>query len=406
MKRNILIFSIIILFLLSCGNKENRKYSDGIDIEYGLQNLSRLKVSDFGKTIRYIPLETTKDGLVGSNPIVKVLKNYIVTESQSSCLLFDKKDGRFIAEIGRIGQGPNEYSDIFSWTDEKEEFLYFKRRPDQLIKYDMKGNFCGKVVFPTPPGLASYYLITDSEIIGYFNEFLQTHQIALGFYDEEGILKDTIPALFPKTEIIMSEVKNIGVRSNWLGMGGMISIDYKNDTKSIHVVNPPRIWKHNEFIRFKEEFVDTIYTMSNKKLTPSIIFNTGKYHWPAEERNSVINTKERIFIADISENDIFIFFKCIMDLYSDEPVHYYGLYQKKTGETKLSKANDSIADDLTYFMPFTPLGISASGEFVSIVEAYKVMEWMEEHPEAKNSENLSFLKELDEEMNPVVILVE
>ena len=57
-------------------------------------------------------------------------------------------------------------------------------------------------------------------------------------------------------------------------------------------------------------------------------------------------------------------------------------------------------------MPFTPLGISTAGEFVSYVEAYVIMEWMEGHPEAKNNEKLAFLKEIDAEMNPVVILIE
>ena len=49
--------------------------------EHGLQNLTRLKVSDFGQTIRYIPLDTPDEGLVGRNPVIKVLKNHIVIES-------------------------------------------------------------------------------------------------------------------------------------------------------------------------------------------------------------------------------------------------------------------------------------------------------------------------------------
>jgi hypothetical protein len=404
MKRNLLFTGILLSFLLSCKNQENRiTRTEDINIENGLQNLVRLKASDFGKTIRYIPLETTDDGLVGREPILKVLTHYIVIESQRSCLLFNKKDGRFIAEIGHIGQGPTEYNDIYSWTDEKEEFLYFKRRPNQLIKYNMKGAFCGKVEFPTPPGLASYYLISDSEIIGYFNDFAQTSQIDLGFFDKEGLLNDTIPSFFPKT-VSMEEVKSINVRKGLLYGTGAIIFDLKDDTKKVYVMNPPRIWKNNGNIRFKEDFIDTIYTVSNKQLTPSIIFNLGKYHWEAHE--SVQNTNERIYIADISENETFIFFKCVRGLFTDEPVFYNGLYNKKTGETKLSKTGDAIEDDLTHFMPFTPFGLSTTGEFVSLVEAGNIIEWLEEHPEAKNNENLPFLKTLNEEMNPVIILIE
>jgi hypothetical protein len=114
----------------------------------------------------------------------------------------------------------------------------------------------------------------------------------------------------------------------------------------------------------------------------------------------------RIFIADVSENNTFIFFQCIRGMYSDERVLYNGLYHKQKGETKLSKESDGIEDYLTHFMPFIPLGVSTSGEFVTLVETWEVMDWLEKHPEAANNEKLSFLKGLDEEMNPVVILVE
>ena len=174
-------FTVILLSILfSCKNQGKVVIKSGvIDIESGLENLIRLKVSDFGKAIRYIPLETKDEGLVGRNPSVKVLRNYIVIESQRTCLLFDKKDGSFITEIGKIGQGPQEFTNTFCWTDEKEEFLYFTRGRNQLIKYDMNGKFGGKIEFSTPPGLASYYLFTEKYIIGYFNEIMQNNPFAL-----------------------------------------------------------------------------------------------------------------------------------------------------------------------------------------------------------------------------------
>ena len=415
MKRHLLFTGMILSLLLSCKNQEKSIiHSDVIEIEQGLQNLTRLKTSDFGKTIRYIPLETTDDGLVGDSPIIKVLRNYIVVESQGRCLLFDKNDGSFITQIGRIGQGPDEYSDIFSWIDEKEEFLYFQRRPNQLLKYDMKGNFCDRVKFSDQPELASYYLLTDSEIIGYFTGIFQINHFALGFFDKEGALKDSISLLLPKTPVTPDEIANLsilrsksayGLFGNW-GQTGVILINLKNDTRQITFPNAARMWKNNGNIRFKEDFADTLYTYTGQQFIPSIVFNTGKYHWPYEERTSTKNPSERIFIADVSENDNFVFFQCIRGVHSDSPVIYNGLYHKYTGETKLSNNNDAIEDDLTHFMPFTPLSISTAGEFVSYVEAYVIMDWLEEHPEAKNNEKLSFLKGLDAEMNPVIILIE
>ena len=278
MKQQLWITVILLLFLFSCQNQEKKMIQSGvIDVESGLDNLTRLKVSDFGQTVRYIPLETPDNGLVGRYPVIKVLKNHIVIEAQQKCLLFDKKDGSFIAEIGHYGQDPESFTSHFSWTDEKEEFLYFLRQPNQLMKYDMQGKFCGKIEF-TPSCLASYYLITDSEIIGYFGEagISPTKPFALGIFDRDGSLKDSIQPLFSRKQVVPDEIANINViRSgfnifgNWAGSGSIITINFKNDTRQFIVPNATTLWKNNENIRFKEDFVDTVYTVSGNKLSNS-----------------------------------------------------------------------------------------------------------------------------------------
>ena len=423
MKRN-LIITILLLFSFSIISQKKTVNSAVIDIESGMGNLSRLKVSDFGKTIRYIPLETPDDGLIGKDPVVKVLKNYIVVEYNTrptlpgACLLFNKKDGRFIAKIGHFGQDPAAYTDCFSWTDEKEEFLYFERKPNQLIKYDMKGNFCGKVEFLSS-GLASYYLITDSEIIGYFDSFnilnLSSGNYSLGLFEKDGSLKDTIPSFFPYTTPSTDDIYQTSlVRGSsfykffgsWIRAGAFV-FEYTpaRQIRQINALHAGRIWKNNENIRFKQDFVDTIYTVSGSELIPSIAFNTGKYHWPVQERRSEKNNNERIFIADIYENNSFIFFQCIKGMFS-KSVLYNGLYNKKTDKIILSNNKDGIEDDLTHFMPFKPLGMSTSGEFVSLIEIWEVMDWLEKHPEAKSNKNLSFIENLDEDANPIIILID
>ena len=406
------LFIIALTLVVSCTSSEkDNSHSNIINVEGSLENITKLKVSDFGKTIRYIPLETTDDCLIGNDPIVKVLKNHIVVEVNRRCLLFDKKDGSFVSEIGHTGQDPEAYSSSFSWADEKEEFLYFTSMPDKLLKYDMQGTFAGKIVIPSPPGPAAYYLFSGSEIIGYYNGINSSDNYTLAFLDKLGTFIDSIPPLLTTPEETFADILNISVTKgrsvygNWTKTGAII-IDYKNDKKQIIAADAVTLWNHNGTIRFKENFIDTIYTISGRELIPSIAFNTGKWHWPENERISKSNNSERIFVSDVSENNAFVFFQCIKGLYTDEILLYNGLYNKTTGETKLGKNSDDIPDDLTGFMPFKPLSISSSGEFVSLIEAFKIMEWIEEHPEAKNNEKLSFLKDFNDDMNPVIVLVE
>ena len=434
MKRIILIATILILikFLFSM-NSQGNKTSDAIEInvERGLRNLSRLKVSDFGKTIRYIPLETTDASIIGANPVVKVLRDFIVIEYQTPaapnlhsatgvCLLFSKKDGRFISQIGHFGQDPAAYTNCFSWTDENEEFLYFQRLPDQLIKYDMKGNFCGKISFLSS-GLASYYAITNSEIIGYFDQLSHYHsQSSLRIFDKNGVLKDSVSSFFPNIKIT-EEIAGItiirgtaaqSIYGSW-ARTGVVILYYKNGDKQITPMNTARMWKNNNTTRIKPDFVDTIFTVSGSKLIPSFVFNSGRFRWPVQERRRTRNTNERIFIADISENNNCVFFQCIRGLYAGleendktRPVLYHSLYDKKTGEIKIGRNSDAIEDDLNRFMPFKPSGMSTTGEFFSYVEAWEVMNWLDKNPQAKNNARLSFLKGLDAEDNPIVILIE
>ncbi|WP_049132606.1 6-bladed beta-propeller, partial [Bacteroides fragilis] len=51
--------------------------------------------------------------------------------------------GRYVADIGGVGQGPGEYLYLFSWlVDEKENRIYLgPGRADKVLVYDLKGNY-------------------------------------------------------------------------------------------------------------------------------------------------------------------------------------------------------------------------------------------------------------------------
>lgn len=411
MKKQIIFAGIALLLLGSCINRnatDNRP--DVIDIAGSLQQTVKFKVSDFGKTIRYIPLETTDDCLIGNNPSIKVLKNHIIAVSGKECYLFNKSNGRFISQIGHVGDDPEGYTSPSCWSDEEESVLYFTRQPNKLIKYDMKGNYIGKVDLTTSSGLAGYFLFTHSSIIGYYNDLFKTENNMLMFFNTEGIAQDSIAPLLTPIKETMSDITDISVMKsvqlygNWTE-SGVIFVNFKDDKKLVSAPSDPTLWKHNDKIRFKENFIDTIYTVNNKKLIPYIAFNTGNWHWPENERTSKEKNQNRIFVSYASENDHFIFFQCIQGLYTKNHVLYNGLYDKKTKETKLSESKEPIVDDLTNFVPFNQITVSTSGEFIGFIEAADVMEWKEENEAGENNE-LGFLKGFTEDMNPIVVIVE
>ena len=409
MKKKIYIIGLYILMFTSINSQvNNSKNLIVIDIEKGIKELTNLKVSDFGKSVRFIPLETTNESLIGNNPTVSVTNDYIVVGFRDNCLLFDKKDGKFISKIGHLGQDNQDFLDSHFWLDEKGDFLYFIGNQSGLIKYEIKGKFVGNVNISFSQGLPNTFLITDSNIIGFYYDinFNPNNKYSLVFFDKNGVSQNYIPSIFGDKKIEYNNdiflIPHSKVYGNWTKQDAHIlrTLDSKRIIASNNLNS--FLWKHKDNIRFKEEFTDTIYNVADGKTIPSIVFHTGKYHWPRFEMNRNFDTNARVFVSYVSENDNFIFFQCIRGLLTKEPILYNGLYNKKTGETKFG---NTIQDDLTGFMPFTPETISSSGEFVSIIDIFDLNEWLEKHPEAKNNDKLTFLKNYEYDMNPIIMLV-
>ena len=135
MKRQIVSCGIFAMLLLaSCNGAQQTSEVDLIDIAGGMEKLTELKVSDLGKTIRYIPLETTDSCLIGDFPNIKLLDDKIMVYNGKQCLLFDKETGKFICSVGHRGDDPEAYSSTCGYLNPKNQLLYFNRDPNQLTR--------------------------------------------------------------------------------------------------------------------------------------------------------------------------------------------------------------------------------------------------------------------------------
>ena len=99
------------------------------------------------------------------------------------------------------------------------------------------------------------------------------------------------------------------------------------------------LWKHNGKVRFKEAYLDTIYTLSENKLSPYLIFNTGKYHYPAEERYQQKENDERVKIDYVMESTTLIIFQ-----FRQRGEVYTGIYNKDTQITQIAKGQNFVND--------------------------------------------------------------
>ncbi len=143
-----------------------------LDLSSAIEHPENITLSDFVESITYIPLATTYDCLIDKNPKVYVTKEYIVTITTYRCLVFNRKNGEFIREIGHYGRGPGEYQSTRGLFNELIPAYYFTGWNGNLVKYTMDGVFRGNVKIPgykdnfdSPSVPMNYSFINDSIIV-------------------------------------------------------------------------------------------------------------------------------------------------------------------------------------------------------------------------------------------------
>ena len=193
------------LFLGSCGEK---KVTQGdlevIPVGMALDQQTNLKVSDCFKKVRYVPLETTDSCLVGRNPVVLLLKDWILVKSDKRCHLFEKETGRFVRTIGHVGNDPEGYSDVYGgWINSFSEKLYFPGWHKKKVVYGVDGKFEG--IWESPIAIGDFPQIAEFCSLG--------TDITVGYYSATDSLPARV-ALFQDKELVKLDSVNVGRREN------------------------------------------------------------------------------------------------------------------------------------------------------------------------------------------------
>ena len=417
MRKHIWMGALCASMLMACSSGTENMQGQ-IDVLPAFENLSELKVSQLGKNIRYVPLETTDSSLIGGSCKVCLLEDKIMVtygaRSESHCFLFDRETGKYIREIGHKGEDPRGYSEPKAYVHPVTGHIYFHRMPNKLIKYNQEGEFLGEVEMPNGLPSGFYPLLTKEGMLVYEGPaFNANHQSQLYWLDEaKGKTGDVaLPMVSNSEEIKPEGIQSISVLRagsttvGLLGCNGAIMISFKDDVKGLYPINYPAVWEMEGGFRLHETFSDTIYQVKGLELEPYHVFNLGERRLALEDRGKKEGYEDKLSITYVLETNHLIYFQCAKNLYGDFSF-YNGLYQKSNGEVVMNKVEDAFTDDLTGFLPFTPIAHTGKDEFAGILTIEQIQKWQEEHPDAKLEGVLAPLKDLDFDANPVVVIVE
>ena len=412
-KRNLLHLGVLALLLTACSTTPQSGKQEGqIDIVPAFENQTELKVSHLGKNIRYVPLETNDSSLIGGTYGIKLQDDMVVVTTSGNCLLFDKHTGKFLRKIGSKGQGPKEYLDNIPYIHPETGDIYFNRTPEKMIRFNRQGEFLGELELPFQWDEGCYLSFQGNQVFAH----LALWKDKLYRFDTDGTALDSI-VLPANREADFKDIKQpisiagpLGVQlgSGLFATNGMFLIQYKSgERQDILPVHHPSIYTYGDEMRFHEAYNDTVYAIEEGLLTPRWIFRTGEYHFPRELYGDVAESEKRMVVTYVGETEELLFFECAKGWFAPKKVELCnGIYRKKTGTVMIGKRNEGFLDDLTLFIPFKPLTHSAQGEFAGALNIEDIQKWTEEHPDIKLEGALAPLKDLADDANPVVVIVE
>jgi hypothetical protein len=172
MKRLIYCTGISILTLVSC-NDAGRKPSVLYPIvryTSDLPNVGKLmRLSELTDEIEIVRLETSDSCFIKETAGTYISDHYIGHREggyMAAFKLFDRK-GRFVANIGSVGQGPHEYIMLYcAFIDEAAGRIYLAEyyNANKLLCYDLAGNHIENIPFYFKQLSMPYFYIRNDTV--------------------------------------------------------------------------------------------------------------------------------------------------------------------------------------------------------------------------------------------------
>lgn len=374
MKLKHLFFLVFLTF--SCSSP-NDNLHEIINLKQAFENMKPVDINDIAKNFEYTRLETKDVCLTGAKLKVYSDDQYLIAIDRTKILLFDRKDGKFIREIGQMGDGPEQYSRTFTVMPYNEETkTVYAGRNKKRYEYSLDGQ-----------------LKNTREIPGLVSEFgnIDENTIAAFLPNYQGNEKNKI--------IIINEVDSIiKIFPNYLSAP---------KTDGFFIWNPSSwFYRLNKQLYFYELFNDTLFHVSANSLTPRFIFNMGQYSPPYEMKTSPkFEVDKYFFIKGIFESS-----KYLLCTFGFNQRIYTALYDKDQKNTFVndytSESGNGYINNTNDFVPLELSSINERGELTCTIDTYKIMQWFKENPEKINQlpQYLKDLINLRETDNPVILI--
>lgn len=417
MKKSLFILSLCAtLFVTSCSENQNGGKGNlpEIDIESAFKHPQELSLLDLGKEFTYIPLETVDESLIKLNSTsgMAVTDDYIfIADSGSPILCFDRKTGKYLHQVGNVGQGPQEYTDGTSFTiDPVRKRIYVLLKSNRFQCYDYEGNLVETVTcVDRIQSMVDAYFFAGDKIYHHVNIPNDKTTAMTYCYDwETGQPLDSL-LIAEKDKPSGPSKMVIPIMGTAIFGGRSFLIQYEDAYTYGRRLNSA-FWMTDGELYMKDAFCDTIFQVKDlKQQTPAYAFRLGEYGGYGRFESSDA-MKGKYLIPNLMDGKNCLYFPLFKGLYdlmnpgnSSNEKPSCGVYNKQTGELKIQQNSVAFKHPLEGMPEIHIFNVSTDGAFIVVLQADELATAREEMPEDKQPE---WLKQLKEDDNPVILLVQ
>jgi hypothetical protein len=375
--KQIILFSLIFV-LGACSHKQKNRESiyinDNVptriyDIEP--QSNNKILLSEISNRIKYIPLETTDDILIGSIDKLEVKDSlFFFLDRQSQIIWCFDQNGKYKYKIDKRGQGPGEYIRIFDFNidNKNNQILILDRDTRKILFYNLNGEY-----------------ITD----------LKMDITATRF----SVLTDNFLFYTSGRDIHMGKSKDeFGYNFFLVNKKGQITSKYFPYNELTDNSMEDKIFENHQnsaFVHYATN--DIIYEFNDSgDIINKIVFDFGKYKIPAKTSTNDKNNPHYAHIFQVFYSEIFMYV-----VYIYEMRLRFILHDNKTGK----QINGSMLENDMDYIPFlnpAPMKV-IENKLLFVKEAGDIFK--QEKDKKKIYEDIEQLSSLKEDDNPVIAII-
>jgi len=379
MKFKFLFFVFIVFILAYCSQRDmsDKKSIEIINLIEAFDKSKPINITDISTDFNFIRLETKDECLTATRLAVYSNDQYLIAIDRERILLFDRKDGKFIREIGHRGNGPGEYSHTYNVMPFNEgKNIVYAGRNKKRYGYSLDGQL--KDTLSIPDLVSEIGNIDDNIFAAFMPDYQGGEKIRIIFFNHRDSLLKTFP--------------------NYLSAP---------KTNAFFVWNP-NSWFYtiNKQLNFYQLFNDTLFTISTNSITPRFIFNMGPYSPPYEMKTSPKFEPDKYFVMKtIQESSKYLF--CSFNF---NKKNYTAIFDKNKRTTVVNdyspESGHGFINNINDFVPLEFSSINEKDELICIMDAFKIKQWFEKNPEkvSKLPESLKSLTTIKETDNPVIMI--